>query len=110
MLEAAGKAPIGHVHPYAGSSSAGGPAASAERLSGGRRVSVDGAVSGSAVWDGSGDLTITVTGRDAAAGFLAAHPVGSYYMSSDPADPGATYGGTWAKAPSMGPHTWHREA
>lgn len=110
MLEAAGKAPIGHAHPYAGSSSAGGPAASAERLSGGRRVSVEGAVSGSAVWDGSGDLTLTVTGRDAAAGFLAAHPVGSYYMSSDPADPGATYGGTWAKAPSMGPHTWHREA
>lgn len=27
--------------------------------------------------------------------FLAAHPVGSIYATSDPTDPGVTYGGTW---------------
>lgn len=110
LLEASGKAPLGHAHSYAGSSSAGGPASSAERLAAPRRVFIAGAVSGSATWDGSGDLSITVAGREAAASFLAAHPVGSYFMTSDPADPAATYGGTWTKAPSMGPHTWHREA
>lgn len=47
--------------------------------------------------------------RPAADGFLAAHPVGSYYATSDPAGP-ETFGGTWKKAPGMGPHTWHREA
>lgn len=110
VAEAASKAPAVHTHPYAGSAEPGGPASSAERLAEARRVEIRGAVSGAADWDASGDLSITVEGQGAAAGFLAAHPVGSYYMTSDPADPGATFGGTWSKAPSMGPHTWHREA
>lgn len=42
--------------------------------------------------------------------FLAAHPVGSIYMSTKPGDPGATYGGTWRELPSLGPHTWERTA
>lgn len=40
--------------------------------------------------------------------FLAAHPVGSIYMSTKPGDPGSTYGGTWRELPSLGPHTWER--
>lgn len=42
--------------------------------------------------------------------FLAAHPVGSIYMSTEPGDPGSTYGGTWRELPSLGPHTWERTA
>lgn len=42
--------------------------------------------------------------------FLAAHPVGSIYMSTKPGDPGSTYGGTWRELPSLGPHTWERTA
>lgn len=40
--------------------------------------------------------------------FLAAHPVGSIYMSTKPGDPGSAYGGTWRELPSLGPHTWER--
>lgn len=40
--------------------------------------------------------------------FLAAHPVGSIYMTTKPGDPGAIYGGTWRELPSLGPHTWER--
>lgn len=42
--------------------------------------------------------------------FLAAHPVGSIYMSTKPGDPGSAYGGTWRELPSLGPHTWERTA
>lgn len=42
--------------------------------------------------------------------FLAAHPVGSIYMSTKPGDPGSTYGGTWRELPSLGPYTWERTA
>lgn len=45
-----------------------------------------------------------------AGGFLAAHPAGSYWRTALPVDPGATYGGTWEPAPSMGAHTWLRKA
>ena len=40
--------------------------------------------------------------------FLAAHPVGSIYMSTKPGDPGDTYGGTWRELPSLGSYTWER--
>lgn len=81
-------------------------AAKADRLKTARKVSISGAVNGSATWDGSGDLAITVTGDSAAAGFLAAHPVG-FYAETSGADPN-DYGGTWERAPSVGPHTWLR--
>ena len=81
-------------------------AAKADRLNTARKVSISGAVNGSATWDGSGDLAITVTGDSAAAGFLAAHPVG-FYAETSGADPN-DYGGTWERAPSVGPHTWLR--
>ena len=81
-------------------------AAKADRLKTARKVSISGAVNGSATWDGSDDLAITVTGDSAAAGFLAAHPVG-FYAETSGADPN-DYGGTWERAPSVGPHTWLR--
>ena len=83
-----------------------GSAATASKFATARTVSISGAANGSATWDGSGDLEIVVAGDSAAAGFLAAHPVGTYIETSgyDPSD----YGGTWERAPSVGPHTWLR--
>lgn len=71
-----------------------------------RTVSISGAVSGSATWDGSHDLEIVVAGDTAAAGFLAAHPVGTFIETNgyDPSD----YGGEWSMVPSIGPYTWLR--
>lgn len=81
-------------------------AETAGRLAEARTVSVSGAVNGSATWDGSGDLEIVVAGDTAAAGFLAAHPVGTYIETTgyDPSD----YGGEWSMVPSIGPYTWLR--
>ena len=81
-------------------------AEAAGKLAAARTVAILGAVNGSATWDGSGDLSITVEGDSAAAGFLAAHPVG-FYAETSGADPN-DYGGTWQRAPSVGPHTWLR--
>ncbi len=81
-------------------------AETAGKLAAARTVSILGAVNGSATWDGSVDLSITVDGDSAAAGFLAAHPVG-FYAETSGADPN-DYGGTWQRAPSVGPHTWLR--
>lgn len=77
-----------------------GNAASASKLQTKRTIALTGAVNGSAEFDGSGDITITTTGDSEAAGFLAAHPVGSIYATSDPTDPGVTYGGTWEQLQS----------
>lgn len=79
---------------------------SAGKLAATRTVAISGAVDGSATWDGSGDLSIVVAGNAAAAGFLAAHPVGTYMETSgfDPSD----YGGEWQAVPSVGPYTWLR--
>jgi hypothetical protein len=71
-----------------------------------RTVAITGAVSGSATWDGSSDLSITVEGDSAAAGFLAAHPVG-FYVETSGANPN-NFGGTWTRQPSIGPNTWLR--
>lgn len=78
----------------------------ADRLKAARKVSITGAVNGSATWDGSDDLSIVVAGDSAAAGFLAAHPVGTYIETNgyDPSD----YGGEWHMVPSIGPYTWLR--
>lgn len=83
-----------------------GSADSATKLKTARKVSISGAVNGSATWDGSGDLSIVVAGDSAAAGFLDAHPVGTYMETSgyDPSD----YGGEWSMVPSIGPYTWIR--
>lgn len=81
-------------------------AEAAGKLAAARTVAISGAVNGSATWDGSGDLSIVVAGDSAAAGFLAAHPVGTYMETSgyDPSD----YGGEWQMVPSVGPYTWLR--
>lgn len=71
-----------------------------------RTVAITGAVNGSATWDGSSDLSITVEGDSAAAGFLAAHPVG-FYVETSGANPN-DFGGTWTRQPSIGPNTWLR--
>lgn len=85
-------------------------AETAGRLSEVRTVAVSGAVSGSATWDGSGDLSIVVAGDSAAAGFLAAHPVGCVYMTTVHANPGTLYGGTWVERPSTGAFLYERTA
>lgn len=94
------KAPSTHTHNYAGASSPGGAATSANKLATARTIKLTGAVNGQATFDGSKDITINVEGDSAAAGFLAAHPVGSIYATSDPTDPGVTYGGTWEQLQS----------
>lgn len=100
--------PVGNMLScnVSGNAATASSAESAAKLAAPRTVSISGAVNGSATWDGSGDLAITVTGDSAAAGFLAAHPVG-FYAETSGADPN-DYGGTWERAPSVGPHTWLR--
>lgn len=57
-----GKAASSHTHNYAGSSSAGGAANSANKLATARTITLSGAVTGSASFDGSKNITITTTG------------------------------------------------
>ena len=71
-----------------------------------RTVAITGAANGSATWDGSSDLSITVEGDSSAASFLAAHPVG-FYVETSGANPN-DFGGTWTRQPSIGPNTWLR--
>lgn len=100
--------PVGNVLScnVSGSAATAESAASAAKLAKARAVTISGAVNGSATWDGSGDLSIVVAGDSAAAGFLAAHPVGTYIETNgyDPSD----YGGEWSMVPSIGPYTWLR--
>ena len=49
----------GHTHNYAGSSSAGGAANSAVKLATARNIALGNALSGSANFDGSGNITIS---------------------------------------------------
>jgi hypothetical protein len=97
-----------HTHNYAGSSSPGGAATSANKLATARTIKITGAVNGHAVFDGSEDITIVTAGDSAAAGFLAAHPVGSIYACNTPANPGVTYGGTWQALASADSFKWLR--
>lgn len=99
-----------HTHSYAGSASAGGPANSALKFEEPRTISIAGAVNGSAQFDGSSNVTITVTGDSEAANFLAAHPVGSIYSTTSSENPGSEYGGTWVSLPSLGGYKWERTA
>lgn len=86
-----------------------GTAASASKLATARTIELTGAVTGSAKFDGSGDVSIVTTGQSAAAQFLAAYPPGSYYFTSDAGFDPSTYGGTWERVYTVGgPITWHR--
>ena len=51
----------GHTHKYAGSSSAGGAANSANKLTTGRSIKLTGSVTGSVTFDGSKDVEISTT-------------------------------------------------
>ena len=97
-----------HTHNYAGSSSPGGAATSANKLATARTIKITGAVNGQAIFDGSEDITIITTGDSAAAGFLAAHPVGSIYACNTPTNPGVTYGGIWQALASADSFKWLR--
>lgn len=103
-------AAINHMHLYAGSKTAGGAANSADKLTTARMIIIEGAVNGSAEFDGAKDITLTVTGDSEAASFLAAHPVGAIYLTTSPTDPGTTYGGTWAALPYLNGFAWERTA
>lgn len=59
-----GKAASSHTHNYAGSSSAGGVATSANKLATARTISLAGDVTGSTSFDGSGNVSITATVAD----------------------------------------------
>lgn len=97
-----------HTHNYAGASSPGGAATSANKLATARTIKLTGAVNGQATFDGTKDITINVEGDSAAAGFLAAHPVGSVYESTSSTSPANTYGGTWNYCPGFEFHRWVR--
>lgn len=99
-----------HTHNYAGASSPGGAATSANKLATARTIKLTGAVNGQATFDGTKDITINVEGDSAAAGFLAAHPVGSVYESTSSTSPANTYGGTWNYCPGFEFHRWVRTA
>ena len=58
------KAASSHTHNYAGSSSAGGAANSAVKLATTRKITLNGVVTGSTSFDGSGDVTITTSAND----------------------------------------------
>ena len=87
-----------------------GNAPTASRLASARTITLKGAVTGSASFDGSADVTITCEGKGAAASFLAAHPVGSLYESTSAVSPAGAYGGTWERVPSLGAFKWERKA
>ena len=59
-----GKSNISHTHSYAGSSSVGGAATSANKLATARTISLTGDVTGSTSFDGSGNVSITATITD----------------------------------------------
>ena len=62
---AIGAATNNHTHNYAGSSSAGGAANSAVKLATARTIALTGNVTGSANFDGSGNITINTSGISA---------------------------------------------
>lgn len=63
-LSEIGAAEVSHTHNYAGSSSAGGAANSANKLATARTIAVSGDMIGSGSFDGSANLTITSTIRN----------------------------------------------
>lgn len=64
QIQLNGKAASSHTHNYAGSSSAGGVATSANKLATARTISLTGDVTGSTSFDGSGNVVITATVAD----------------------------------------------
>lgn len=95
---------------FIGSADSATEAASAAKLKTARRITFAGAATGSATFDGSEDVTVNLAASASAAGFLAAHPVGSVYMTAIHTNPGTLYGGTWVERPSVGAFLYERTA
>lgn len=95
---------------FIGSADSATEAASAAKLKTPRRITFEGAATGSATFDGSADVTVNLAASTSAASFLAAHPVGCVYMTTVHASPGTLYGGTWVERPSTGAFLYERTA
>lgn len=95
---------------FIGSADSATEAASAAKLKTARRITFEGAATGSATFDGSADVTVNLAASASAASFLAAHPVGCVYMTTVHANPGTLYGGTWVERPSTGAFLYERTA
>lgn len=95
---------------FIGSADSATEAASAAKLKTARKITFTGAATGSATFDGSEDVTVSLAASASAAGFLAAHPVGSVYMTAIHTNPGTLYGGTWVERPSVGAFLYERTA
>ncbi len=85
-------------------------ATKANRLSTARKISFTGAATGSATFDGSADITVSLAAQSTAASFLAAHPTGCVYATTKHTNPGTLYGGTWVERPSTGAFLYERTA
>ena len=85
-------------------------ATEANKLKTARKITFTGAATGSATFDGSEDVTVSLAASASAAGFLEAHPVGSVYMTAIHTNPGTLYGGTWVERPSVGAFLYERTA
>lgn len=95
---------------FIGSADSATEAASAAKLKTARRITFEGAATGSATFDGSADVTVSLAASASAASFLAAHPVGCVYMTTVHTNPGTLYGGTWVERPSTGAFLYERTA
>ena len=85
-----------------------GNAATASKLETARRITFEGAASGSALFDGSGDVTVTLSSSAQAPSFLAAHPPGSIYRETTGRSPAAEWGGAWRLVDSLDGFAWLR--
>ena len=83
-------------------------AKSAVKLKTARRITFEGAASGSALFDGSGDVTVTLSSSAQAPSFLAAHPPGSIYRETTGRSPAAEWGGAWRLVDSLDGFAWLR--
>lgn len=95
---------------FIGSADSATEAASAAKLKTPRRITFEGAATGSATFDGSADVTVNLAASASAASFLASHPVGCVYMTTVHTNPGTLYGGTWVERPSTGAFLYERTA
>ena len=93
---------------FIGSADSATEAASAAKLKTARRITFEGAASGSALFDGSGDVTVTLSSSAQAPSFLAAHPPGSIYRETTGRSPAAEWGGAWRLVDSLDGFAWLR--
>lgn len=83
-------------------------AVSAAKLQTARRITFEGAASGSVLFDGSRDVTVTLSSSAQAPSFLAAHPPGSIYRETTGRSPASEWGGAWRRVDSLDGFAWLR--